>query len=65
MTTILKEHAISAYGNAYRLAKALGINPSAVYQWEDGKPIPEDKALRLRYVLMPEFFKPNPAIKEG
>lgn len=54
---ILKEDALAAYGGVgTELAKALGITPSAVYQWPDGKPIPNEQALRLRYVLRPDVF---------
>lgn len=56
-TPILKEQALAAFGNnGSELARALGIKPSAVYQWPDGKPIPEKQALRLRYELRPELF---------
>jgi transposase-like protein len=54
---ITKEHALAAYGNiGSDLAKALGITPSAVYQWRDGEAIPNEQALKLRYVLKPEVF---------
>jgi hypothetical protein len=53
---ISKEEAIAAFdGNAAALARALGITPSAVYQWTDG-PIAEGYALKLRFVLKPEYF---------
>ena len=59
--TILKEHALAAYGNVgSELAKALGITPSAVYQWKDGEAIPNEQALKLRYVLKPELFGGSP-----
>lgn len=62
--TITKEHALAAYGNVGSdLAKALGITPSAVYQWKDGEPIPNEQALKLRYVLKPELFG-DPANRE-
>lgn len=55
--TITKEEALAAYGNVGSdLAKALGITPSAVYQWPDDKPIPNEQALKLRYVLKPDVF---------
>ena len=60
MTTIpiSKSAAIAAYdGNAAALARALGITPSAIYQWPDGH-IAEGYALKLRYVLKPEVFGP-------
>jgi hypothetical protein len=53
---ILKEQAIAAYGTGVKLADALGITPSAVYQWDDGEPIPNEHTLRLRYELKPEIF---------
>jgi transposase-like protein len=55
---ITKDQAIAAYGgNASALARALGITPQAVYQWDDG-PIDEGHALKLRFVLKPEVFAP-------
>jgi plasmid maintenance system antidote protein VapI len=61
MQPILKEEALAAYGDVgTELAKALGITPSAVYQWEDGKPIPNEQALKLRFVLKPTFFGAKP-----
>lgn len=57
---ISKAEAIAAYGgNASKLARALRITPSAVYQWPDG-PIDERHALKLRFVLKPEVFGPAP-----
>ncbi|OBU50142.1 Cro/CI family transcriptional regulator [Stenotrophomonas maltophilia] len=58
MTTpsITKAQAIAAYGgNASALARALGVTPSAVYQWPDG-PIDERWALKLAFVLKPGAF---------
>lgn len=56
MPRITKEEAIAAYkGNAAALARALGITPSAVYQWPEGQ-IDDLWALKLRYVLLPEYF---------
>ncbi|HLT04801.1 MAG TPA: hypothetical protein VK019_07535 [Pseudomonas sp.] len=58
---ITKEQALAAYENDTKaLAAALGITRSAIYQWADG-PIPEAQALKLRYVLKPEVFGPDPA----
>src|SRR5689334_19587677 len=55
-SAISKEEAIAAFGgNAAALARALGITPSAVYQWPDG-PIAEVHSLKLRYVLKPDVF---------
>lgn len=57
-TQMSKEEALAAYGGSVSaLADALGISTSAVYQWEEGKPIPADKALRIRFVLKPEVFR--------
>lgn len=53
---ITKAEAIAAYGgNASALARALGITPSAIYQWPDG-PVAEVHALKLRFVLKPDVF---------
>lgn len=53
-----KDEALAAYGGSVSaLADALGISTSAIYQWEGGKPIPPDKALRIRFVLKPELFR--------
>lgn len=57
--TISKADAIAAYeGNGAALARALGITPSAIYQWPDG-PIAEGYALKLRFVLKPDVFGPQ------
>ncbi|TGW21069.1 hypothetical protein E4417_06780 [Stenotrophomonas maltophilia] len=57
MPRITKEEAIAAYdGNAAALARALGITPSAVYQWPDGQ-IDDLWAMKLRFVLMPAHFQ--------
>ena len=56
-----KEEALAAYsGSVSALATALDISSSAIYQWVDEQPIPEDKALKLRFVLKPEFFGEAP-----
>ena len=61
---ITKEQAISAYeGNASALARALGITPSAVYQWPDG-PIDERWALKLAFVLKPRQFGDSAPVDE-
>lgn len=53
---ITKAEAIAAYGgNASALARALGITPSAIYQWPEG-PVAEVYALKLRFVLKPDVF---------
>lgn len=55
--TISKTRAIEAYdGNAAALARALGVTPSAVYQWPEG-PIAERYALKLYFILKPGFFQ--------
>jgi len=57
---ITKHQAIAAYGGkGSALANALGITPSAVYQWPDG-PIDERWALKLAFVLRPDIFSPPP-----
>ena len=62
MPRITKGEAIAAFnGNAAALARALGITPSAVYQWPDG-PIDDLWALKLRFVLLPSHFQ---ALEEG
>lgn len=54
---ITKEQAIQAYGgNAAALARDLKITPSAIYQWPEG-PIAEGYALKLRFVLRPDYFQ--------
>ena len=56
---LTKAQALELYdGNAARMARALGITRSAVYQWADG-PIGAVHALRIRYVLKPEAFEQN------
>lgn len=53
---ITKTEALAAYdNNASALARALGIKPQAIYQWDDG-PIGEVHALKLRFVLKPDVF---------
>ncbi len=53
---ITKSDAVAAYGgNASALARALGVTPSAVYQWPEG-PVDERWALKLAFVLKPGFF---------
>ena len=64
-THITKERAIAAYdGNAAALARALGITPSAIYQWPEG-PIAEGYALKLRFVLKPDLFGPLPELPDA
>lgn len=54
--SISKAEAIRAYGgNASALARALGITPQAIYQWQDGE-IDEGYALKLWFVLKPDVF---------
>ena len=56
MTTfITKDAAIQAFGNASELARAIGTTPQAIYQWPDGKPIPEGRQWQLR-ALYPALF---------
>lgn len=56
---ITKERAIELFGSPTALAEALGIERANVYMWEDGKPIPQKHALRIRYELKPEAFTRN------
>jgi len=56
-SVILKEEALALYPTATALANALGITKGAVSQWEEGKPIPDEQALRLRYEIAPEKFQ--------
>ncbi len=60
-TVITKEQAIALYESQSALARALGITKGAVSQWPDGKQIPENHALRLRYELKPEEFRHSAA----
>lgn len=43
---MLKQDAINFFGNKTRVAKAAGVDPSAVSQW--GELIPEKNAFRLQ-----------------
>lgn len=65
--TILKEQAVSAYGTQQALADALGIGRTAVTMWRDGKAIPREHELRLRYELRPDIFgsAPDATAAEG
>lgn len=58
--TILKEDAIAAYGTQQALADALGLGRTAVTMWADGKAIPREHELRLRYELKPDVFGDTP-----
>jgi len=54
---IAKNKAIRLFGSRVALAKALGISKEAVYQWPEDKPIPQARALQIRYILKPEAFQ--------
>lgn len=55
--TVTKAAALAAYNNSVKaLSRDLEITPQAIYQWADDA-IPEIHALRLRFVLRPEFFR--------
>jgi DNA-binding transcriptional regulator YdaS (Cro superfamily) len=58
---ITKEQAVEIFGSQAELARALGIERSAVCQWKDGAPIPEKQELRIRYELRPELFNGSAA----
>lgn len=61
--SITKSQAVAAYGgNASALARALGVTPSAVYQWPEG-PIDERWALKLAFILKPGEF-PGASLSE-
>lgn len=54
---ITKQQAIALFGSVKELQTALGLKThSAIYMWRDGEPIPENHALKIRYVLKPESF---------
>ncbi|MFT6987811.1 MAG: DNA-binding transcriptional regulator YdaS (Cro superfamily) [Psychromonas sp.] len=48
-----KSTAITYFGNATNLAKAIGINPSAVYQWPEK--IPRGRAFELQHLTNGEL----------
>lgn len=55
--TITKAEALAAYdNNGAELGRALGITRQAVFAWPPEGPIPQEHALRLRFVLKPELF---------
>lgn len=56
---IVKERAVELFGSQTALANALNITKSAVSQWPEGRKIPENHALRIRYVLKPDAFEPS------
>lgn len=58
---ITKEAAVAMFGSQAELARALGIERSAVCQWKDNAPIPEKQELRIRYELRPELFNVSAA----
>lgn len=41
------QEAVQAFGNKNALAEAIGISPSAVYQWGDEVPASRIKSVRL------------------
>lgn len=57
-----KEQAIRLFGSQARLAEELGVTRSAVCQWKHGEPIPEQYALRIRFILKPEAFERPPPV---
>lgn len=48
-----KSKAIAYFGNAVNLAKKLGINPSAVYQWPEQ--IPQRRAYEIEKLTKGEL----------
>tara|TARA_R110000744_G_C19231495_1_gene548229 strand:+ start:720 stop:908 length:189 start_codon:yes stop_codon:yes gene_type:complete len=54
--TVTKSQAVGLYGTQTELAKALRITKSAVSQWKEDSPIPENQALKLIYILRPNDF---------
>ncbi len=56
-----KAEALSYFnGNGAALARALGINREAVYQWSDDR-IPAAQELRLKYEVLPKMVAITPA----
>jgi DNA-binding XRE family transcriptional regulator len=56
-----KAEALSYFnGNGAALARALGINREAVYQWSEER-IPQAQELRLKYEVIPKLKKAAPA----
>lgn len=53
---ITKKEAVRMFGSQAELARALGIERSAVSQWKDG-PIPEKQAMKIRFILKPRLFE--------
>jgi hypothetical protein len=56
---IYKADVLRVFGTHQAAADALGIGRTAVTMWPDDKPIPAEHALRLRYEIAPEKFKPR------
>lgn len=44
---MLTQEAVQAFGNKNALAEAIGISPSAVYQWGEEVPASRIKSVRL------------------
>lgn len=54
---LLKEQAIALFPSRKAMQKALGLKShAAISMWPDGKPIPENHELRIRYQLRPDAF---------
>lgn len=49
MVSMQKQEAIEHFGNANRLAKALGLTRQAVYAWKDGE-LPELYQYKLHHL---------------
>lgn len=61
---LTKEQAIELFGSVKELQAALGLKThSAIYMWQDGQPIPDNHALRIRYELRPDAFDANGSLR--
>ena len=53
---ITKRQAVKWFGSQAKLARALGISRAAVFNWADDEPIPQLRAMTIRYELKPELW---------
>lgn len=64
--SITKAEALAAYdNNGAELGRALGITRQAVYAWPHEGPIPQEHALKLRFMLKPEVFNSQRTAANG